>query len=552
MGNSRGSESRQSKAVCAPLPVQLTGWGCDERQDWYVRIRVKSPNGSAREALFAFSDISKSHEPVYEFLGRAGVPVSREGRHLISKMLGQPPTKANFRVATAFGMCGAHFVTPNGVYGPKPGSIAANLPNLDRDASWKPRGTLEQFLKGLEWAGKGNTLLQFVVCLAFVGPVLPLLKAGSLGFSLIGNPSVGKTTLAKLLRSVWKGADDGEETLLKSPEAFEQMVWRSRHCSVALDETNLLDRNESKRAEVLANLVFRLASGVTKERFGDAAPPRRSELAYLMTSNDSLETMLAATKQQYDDRFAVRLIEIPVKERYGVFACLPEGYSGVKLVTKIAAMADKQYGAAADAFLKKLMADRHSDREALRAWLRDRVDWMRKKLGVDENSGVEARIADSFCLVYAAGRLAREYGVVPSSWQVSAVILHCYELNRRFRKVQKAKADHVECLRSFIGKNRHKFIDVREGLSVSDKEYRTALGFVTASKGEPYEYAFDPARFERRFGRSGQLNAVLEALDRAGFLKHDTDKRTVKRSIPAGKARKRVYCISGKVLADAR
>jgi hypothetical protein len=64
------------------------------------------------------------------------------------------------------------------------------------------------------------------------------------------------------------------------------------------------------------------------------------------------------------------------------------------------------------------LADRIGrDEDGPRSWLEKRMDYYLANVALDQSGGVRARIARRFALVYAADRLASEFGILPWTWK---------------------------------------------------------------------------------------------------------------------------------------
>ena len=91
--------------------------------------------------------------------------------------------------------------------------------------------------------------------------------------------------------------------------------------------------------------------------------------------------------------------------------------------------AEQNHGHAIRKFLKQLVRARAKDDAALRAWIASRVNGFVEKANIDPNDGSAFRVAEAFGLVYAAGRLAQQYGVLPDCLAVGPAVLTCYSLH---------------------------------------------------------------------------------------------------------------------------
>lgn len=117
--------------------------------------------------------------------------------------------------------------------------------------------------------------------------------------------------------------------------------------------------------------------------------------------------------------------------QYGIFDRLPKGFESAQDAAAALDTAARRYhGTAIRSYLEQLVAARFTSEGALRKLIADRVLRFRTAANVDLNDQAEVRVADAFGLLFAAGRLAQQYGVLPDSWRIGATLIRCYRNNR--------------------------------------------------------------------------------------------------------------------------
>lgn len=130
--------------------------------------------------------------------------------------------------------------------------------------------------------------------------------------------------------------------------------------------------------------------------------------------------------------YQITLIVDPGK-RYGVFDRLPKSHANA---TSFAAALDVavegQHGTAMQCFLERLVAARRADEVALRVEIAGLIGSFRKRCRIDMDDAVQVRTANAFGLLYAAGSLARGYGVLPKDAAVGPTLMRVYR-SRRWR-----------------------------------------------------------------------------------------------------------------------
>jgi len=542
------------------FPVRITRAGRDAAGGWYVEIAVQCPDGQTVREVLSLARLSDAPNDLFRSLAKRGLYFTPAKRAALLKRLETLPA-ASFAVADRVGWHkhdGARlYVKPERVFGPDREDLVVCLPEEAVDSRRLRRGSFAEWQKWAEAIGRDNPLLVFAACVSVVGPVLRILKRKSIGFMLVGPNSTGKTTATVFAGSIWGTRPDSllghAETWLKTAESFDHVMTRYNDGFLGLDETKLAGRNAKQRADVVADVVFRVGDGLAKERFADGGPGRAVRLAYFTTSNETLREIFAQADKPYDPSYDVRLLEIPVFGPHGVFHKLPQGMPADTFADTIRADAQRRCGFAIDCFLERLAGKLAADPAWVRRWLDERIAWAKRDLGKGA-SGPAARRLDAFCVTYAAGRLASRWGILPWPKQtITAAVRSCYSAHAKHVAGQAAAADPVTAVRAYIVEHHRTFYDAGEKLvRLSNDEFNAAPGFITRGKDGAVEFCFSTAMFSQQFGRNGKIKPVLMALQERNLLIHDADKNTAKRRVRANVDRDRVYCIADRIYGPMR
>ena len=176
----------------------------------------------------------------------------------------------------------------------------------------------------------------------------------------------------------------------------------------------------------------------------------------------------------------------------------------------------------------------------------------RARLGIAGAAGLIDRVADVFCLIYAAGQLARKFGILPfSADELRYAVRDVYEGHRRFVTKDAVESDPIAHVRTEIERLRGSFVDLDGQSDIDPEALIEAPGLVRDTK-RGREFIFLPKVFRRTFAGPFSIDALLAALKRGGFLICDAGpakssrKNQIKRHI--GRQRVRVYCITGAIL----
>ena len=536
--------------------VKCLGHGRDEAGGWHVDIGVMGE--VQQHCIFSMEELASEPKRLWAFLGRAGYFVPQAQRSELLKKLMKRPEKETFKVLFSQGWHRGLFATPYRLYGARSKQKRVERGDLVDAKKWIPRGDLESWQTSTTEFCSGNPLLAFAVICAFMAPLLPLLHLATIGFSIVGDPSLGKSSALILAGSVWGGNPDSPlghcETFLKTANAYDRVERRYRASLLCLDESHLAARSTRQMAGVVGDVVHRLASGQSKETAIDEALPGHSSLVYMMSSNYTIEQMFAMGTEKFDGSYTARLIEIPVSRPNGIFGKGSDARANSQLAQRIVIAAGKNYGVAIDRFLRRLVKQRRSDKARVVRSLTRWMGKMERRLKIETDAGGDARRGRYFCLAYAAGRLAARYGALP--WDRSMIreaVEVAYAAHRQLIPKTTRSLNPVEKVRRFIEDHRGDFIDVRRRRPhLSDNAFEAGPGFVIESKRGQRYFAFAPKFFHAQFGNGDDAEPTLQVLKAAGLLKHDKGKLTRKHPIRANKDRDRVYCVRCTILGAAR
>lgn len=527
--------------------------GTDEQGKPYVSFEFASRSGATSIRPLSLADLNVDPAALYRAAGEAGISLgSARAKARLRQLADTLPKESAFTVATKVGW-NRHgtYVSPSRIYGESRRNVIPALDKILRPGRWTPRGSLSRWKRALRRAGKRNPYVIFASCVPFLPPLLQLLDLEGVGFMTVGSSSTGKSKVTHLAASVWGGDRESKRGFLDTwgvtHSGLEPLSLQARDGFLAIDETKLANTGRGQQASLLADAVFRLVSGSEKVTFSGSRSETDWRLVYWTSSNQTLREILESGGAEYDESYAVRLIELPVFGTSGVFHHIPDGMAPADFADKIEQDSRSNYGAAIDAFLRDLVARRRENKSALVEWLRARMATMNTALAITGDHGSVARVAKYFAATYAAARLAQEIGILPwSTRDIRRSIVACYKAHRRHVASQASTSDPLDELNGYIGANLPQALDVRKGYALAkDGEIVRAPLILLPSKSRDVEvdFAMSSEAFEQAFGE--RARALLRALKRQGLLRHDQGKLTIKRQIRRGR-RDRVYCISGR------
>ena len=177
----------------------------------------------------------------------------------------------------------------------------------------------------------------------------------------------------------------------------------------ALFNDNLLALDEISQCSPhdVSKIVYSLANGVGKQRASRTGAARsvvQWTCAVLSSGERTITTELASARIKPKAGQLVRLLDIPVARRYGVWDNSHGLSSGAAFSDAIKRAVSQHHGHAGVAFLERLTRD-HRD------WRAHLESFRRLPEFAVGDAGQDTRAAARFDLLALAGELATEYGV---------------------------------------------------------------------------------------------------------------------------------------------
>jgi hypothetical protein len=565
LNNSKSSNTisrKESKSHNDISRVRIKGEGSDEFGKRYLKFSVR---GSQTDIPpFAVEKLVNDPKPLFAALTNAGwnAFIQSARYELLQKLQKMKPAGSQFKVVTRLGWNSGAYVFPDEIIGEPGKPLEKEFSGLDPAllTKYRTKGTLREWQSQIAAFCKGNSRLMFSVSLAFTGPILPLVtgpKAG--GFQIQGEPETGKTTNAMVAGSVW-GCHRGEgrrekgfvESWNSTSGKLEITALAHNDAVLLLDETKLAGRDDRERAQVVTSVAFGLAEMTEKERLTNSGSARWWRGYFLSTSNFSLRELGRRGRVVIDEANLGRMDDIPLpKNAHGIYEKLHGLASGDDLSDTLQQHCRKYYGTAAPKFIRKLVRQRKADEATLKKFLNEERDVYQKALA----RAVEAenlrkplgRSTGRFATTFAAGSLARKYGVVPWNRRRILKAVLCCQLDqlRQPEDIEDCSAPSPRTLRiklaQYLNDNRPEFMHLnkkrpRFGIDKID----AVPGYREKRKGERWYYLTDD-RLKTIIGTGYSASALKQALATEGLLDQKKDKLVVQRKIFVGGKRNQNY-----------
>jgi putative DNA primase/helicase len=188
--------------------------------------------------------------------------------------------------------------------------------------------------------------------------------------------------------------------------------------------------------------------------------------AIFSSGEHSTQANLTTKNTDHKAGQSVRMIDVPVTAKYGVFHALHNGCSAKEFAEKLEAAAAEDYGFAGPTFVEYLIKYRGV------LALKERLAKASATLSNgDSLSAQEGRVLRSFALIALAGELAGEAGVLP--WEVGSVekaAKHLFDTWRASQPQGATSREHAQILKKICD-----FIEAHIDSRFSDINWRPSV-----------------------------------------------------------------------------
>jgi hypothetical protein len=421
--------------VVAP-PIRLFARGQRLSDHGYIaQFRFREMNGGDRSEYVEWAlTLPERKRELKSLLATAGYSWPRDKRlsDAIWAALVDTRPERRFLLASAPGWYGAGFALP-GKYlcsdkSADPAKIDPNsIAHLGSFTTGE--GSLGDWQQYVAKPARKSSTLCVSISAAFAAPLLRKLNMDSFAINWFGTTSEGKTLALKVAASVAGLFGPGGDlpSWADSEAGFEGQAMGHRDCILPLDETADGEKEMplDKRARALAFGIARNRPRTLASTYQRAHGLKGREYRVIVLSSSErplTEIAIKAGSRRLGGE-EVRLMDVPASEpgSAGVFdgnIKQDEGRTLLEtskaLADQLAACAMRYQGHAFVAFLRKLMKDQDWQAKA-RTY---KAEFEREVTA--PASTVIYRIRSNFAIIWAAGALAIEYGVLP--WKKSRLL----------------------------------------------------------------------------------------------------------------------------------
>lgn len=410
------------------------------------------------------------------------------------------------------------------------------------DMGWSQQGDLEDWKNGLDELVPNVPLATLLLSYGFAPLLLDVAPPHVINpaLQLVGPAESGKSTCALIAMSIYGGDPKSEigvgRTWDISDKALEELRRASNDALLFLDEESV---QESKvRNEFTA--IFLNASSSSRARYGAADRQKQLHAALLSTANIAAVAGTRRSKAQEPIRQAASTRIISLKFDGPLLKKVPADFDSTQEVAHgIARHAATFYGSGSRAFVERMIAERFADEEGFCQRVAKLMERFHQK--APRHPHGSARVRTSFALIYAAGKLAKAWDILPSKCaDVWKSVLKMYRLAEPAPGPSKTE-QAVTTIKEIIETHSDDLVELKSLKRRAKGALSGPLGTIVRSKGRTTAYL-----------RTGPLKAIcgseegtrlMKHLREGGHLQHEDEKLTIKAPTATG-IRERVYCVT--------
>jgi hypothetical protein len=404
--------------------------------------------------------------------------------------------------------------------------------------------TLRLWREQIATSASGNPYVLFGLCLALSGPMLQLTGRPGFGFNLVSGSSRGKSTLLRMMASVWPDLNvDGWD---HSAAGLEDV------CRLANGSLLLLDELPRGRLNGVIDAIYLIMNGrprgVRRHRELSASQTRPADWTMPMfsSSEETLATRLTQQGKTLPEGARVRMIELQPRTLW-------ENHHGhgstYDLLKKLEASMPETAGVAGPMFVQWLAGQRD------KGWLAEiqlaTLRWLEREMGVDRATapGMMMRSLETFACVATAGQLASKCRVLPQApievREAVLAVAQAWATPGEAADIIHART--LERLRDWLGKFADaRLVELDDHGVPSGRGARIADGWRT-----PEAYLLLKETFRNATGIEGSLTEFLRYLLERGILRRSGQPNSLQvRMGPAIHGRPWVYRIDRLALAE--
>ncbi|MBL8571659.1 MAG: DUF927 domain-containing protein [Phreatobacter sp.] len=415
------------------------------------------------------------------------------------------------------------------------------------------QGTLKEWQEDIAKLAHHSSRMRLALSVPFAATVMRLVGARPFGINFVGPSSIGKTlSLYGMASVIGTISSNGLPHLGSTLRAIEEMRLANRDGVTIVDEVAQIQGDKKKVAEFLKALSFMAGTARPGDRasaWEKATNAAKGDCPTILaiTSEIAIAALMRDAAVGRLTGESVRLIDQPALSAGAI-----DIFDGAKASERIGADVDERrakvesveqqcrayQGVAHVAFLEALVAEGISDAEVrLRRWMA-KFD---KAVAAVTHDRAIGRIASSYALIYAAARLAIDYGVLP--WKpkptlrdIRACFMDAVALMKGDVAVPVAppsKTDDQLIAEFQDMTTAANLVRVREGEKPNkeQRQARVAADGLRMLIGDRKRLLFKPEALKRAFPAQADRNRLVKVLRARRILLEGRDPETATRQV---------------------
>ena len=324
---------------------------------------------------------------------------------------------------------GKAFVRPDRVIG----NTSSHIIGFRRSKPMDPRGMLKRSGDAASWRSsiaapaQSSSILMFCISAAFASSLLKMTGKNTFGFCLFGESRSGKT-----LATVVAGSVNGNGSTARlldwnaTDNRLQEQLPEFNDCLTPIDDLMSMSGSDRDKYERVKSLTYIFALGVGTGRHSSHTPESKENWRTIVLSSNeiSVRDLANRSRAERSPGETVRFIDLPATfdGATDIFDRRSDTRQRLSWEQWFNAC-DKNQGRVFEAFLRLLIARKPTVRRLIKDHVRSFAESVQ-----DDNDGNLARdVAEKFGLVYAAGKLAIHFRLVP--WKAAVLndaITKCY------------------------------------------------------------------------------------------------------------------------------
>lgn len=492
----------------------------------------------SRSTWFSVQELHTNERAVFAKLsGPGSTLLTTKSKNRFKKLIEDASGYRRARVAAHPGWCGQSFVFGDGTIASPKDHAEKIIVAFEIGLKFAVAGTLEAWMTGVGPAVASQPLPLVMLAYAFVPALLRFVPDGILNpqIELVGEPETGKSTVAVLAASVWAGDPDsdtgGGETWNRTLGSLDPSKTSHSDMLLMLDEVNMAGGNAREQADLIRAATFRFASTGTRKRLTDPVMTADVRMALLSTSNEALSQLVKASKAVVE-AVSSRMVTINVDKSNGVLDTVPDGYEDAgEAATALRSVCARNYGHPARVFVARLVEAAAEDEDRLRRQIAKHMAAFLDHLSEHRTTGgTSGRVKKVFAMIFAAGMLARKWGLLPKEWGgLTKSLLAVFDrTERQSAKTADAGSSAIERVKRYVLKHGAAIVRVRTmSRPVSFKEFSRSPGYLLLWKGRR-AVLIPSERFQSEFEDHKAMMQQLRKLELAKTERGKKPKLTIK------------------------